>query len=311
MREGIVDKERRVSDAEKTPEALFKAQMEKTSFLTIEGQSCEVFDLVPDEVSSTRPVLFVVGHGATPREYSAALFELFKQGRRVISMTPPRIQTVPESSDRKFPPALLLRAQALGSLCALKGVASVDVVAHSEGTIHAIIAAGQHEERFRNFILVAPPGFTANNTTEIVTRAILTKLQKLGLKKDVENKEPLTYTPPNTPRDVRQQMSELFRAMDPGKIDVTDDVRELHDRGHGVTIIAHIEDRMLPMKEFQKSKDGSPRDQANLGIDGFYSVIGTHDEIKMNPKIGFLVGSALTALTEKYEKEHATLETTE
>ena len=59
---------------------------------------------------------------------------------------------------RDYPDAELRKAAALIQVCNAKGIAQVDVVAHSEGAMYVAIAATLRPERFRNLVFIAPAG---------------------------------------------------------------------------------------------------------------------------------------------------------
>jgi pimeloyl-ACP methyl ester carboxylesterase len=294
------------------PESALRARFEKqlahTELLTLQGRPCEVFDLNP-EASEGVPVVFVPGFGATLREYAPSIFELFRKGDRIISVTPPQMSPIEHGSLTKFPSHLEERAEAILALCAHKQVQQVDILAHSEGAIHAVIAAGIHEEQFRNFVFSAPAGFTPASVVKILKRSLFHQVQQImqekGRGKDAQGhaKQKRAYS--------LASVRELLRAMDPGKIDITPELRALHEAGHGVSVLAHVDDQLVRMNNFQRNR-GVLRSAKELGIDGFYALKGSHNDGKANAAMGIVFVEALRALSYAsvpHEDEHTAFST--
>ena len=257
---------------------------------------CEIFDLSPDSHSGVEPVIFVPGLGKTLLDYKATLFELYKRGHRILSITPP---TLDESklgvnngspSLQMSPPIFQLRAEALQKLCATKGLVHIDVVTHSEGILHAVIAAGKDATLFRNFVFIAPPGFATHSAPTILKRALSNAVQ--GMTSERRNQPPLSS--PRPAYSMKNAKAVIGSVIYPGQVSIIDEVQSLRDQGHQVAVIAYEDDWMLPLAEFKKilvpSEDGmSPV------VDRFGSLPGTHDGLRESPKVSGLHVSGVLA----------------
>lgn len=211
---------------------------------------------------------------------------------------------LPEST---YPKPQVERAVVMNEVLAQKGIEKVDLVAHSEGGLNGTIAAAQQPDRFRHFVLVAQPGVTDTQSyVEIVKRAIRNK-KFTDTDKDEAAPERLSRHE-RSEQEIKGWVKDrgvvkgTIESMNPGRVDVSDEVRELHGIGHGVSIVAGADDEMLPMKEYQRDKAGAGRSADSLGVDGFYSVASGHAEMEINgEEYGYLANSALDALIQKYQ----------
>ncbi len=88
-----------------------------------------------------------------------------------------------ESSSLPHPEAVH-KAQSLLNILDDAGLETVDVIAHSEGTINAVLAATLQPERFRNIILVAPAGMIGNDSIPRLIGRFIPKVVR-GATKDM------------------------------------------------------------------------------------------------------------------------------
>ncbi len=299
------------SDQEKVLRDRFKEQFSKFETLNYKGADFEMIDLTPEAMTDTVPVVFVPGFGKSPRSYEEALFEVYKSGRRVLGMTAPTKNFVVEKKKDTIPNAQAMRAEALTHMLDAKGVGLADVIGHSEGAMNAAIAASEAPERFRHFVFVALPGVTDEQSYfEIAKRGVQRTIYEKG---EMKNADAITKTRyERAAADIRTwikgrgALKGTIESMNPGRMSIADEVRALHESGHGVSIISGVEDKMLPMNEYQRDKTDTPRSASDLGVDGFYSIKKGHSELEVNDRVGALAAHALSALGKKYKKSSET-----
>lgn len=289
--------------------ALFERMISQPAVFQVGEAEVPVFDLRPEIVVSDTPVLFVPGYAKTAVSYKETLFELYKAGKRIISVSAPVADLNLELPDADYPKPQLERALVINNVLTQMGIEQVDLVSHSEGGMNAMIAAAQNPDVFRHFLFVAPPGITEMQSYLTIIKRWTVGRMRSGVEKfsqtDIEKERVARFNAEArefvTNRGV---MKGALESMEPGRVDVSDLMRELHMAGHGVSVIAGADDLMLPMQEFQRNVTGAARSAESYGLDGFYSVRKGHDEIEVHGEdFGQLVNYALDALVAKYHIE--------
>ncbi len=120
----------------------FDEQFENVQTLEFGDERVTAIDVIPERTNGN-PVLFVPGWNAKLPDYRRAIELLVAGGRRVVSLEP-------SGSEEE-------KARELLSLIDLKGLESVDFIAHSVGSISASLAALQIPERVRKIVFLNPP----------------------------------------------------------------------------------------------------------------------------------------------------------
>jgi pimeloyl-ACP methyl ester carboxylesterase len=116
-----------------------------------------VVEIIPRRPVDPVPLVFIPGWGQTARTYAIPLRTFAERGRSVVSLFRPA-RGRPIVGDTDFPPEEVRKAQALIGVLARLRPEQVDLVAHSEGSLCAIITAALYPHRVRNLILVDPAG---------------------------------------------------------------------------------------------------------------------------------------------------------
>lgn len=286
---------------------LFDAQLAQPEKMQFREGSFDFFDLTPEVLKDSVPVLFVTGFGKSPQSYRETLFEIYVSGRRVIGLSMPTEDVTVHEHERTENIPEVQTERALTLLYALieKGIERADVVTHSEGGMNAAVAATIEPERFRNFVFIALPGVTsAVSYFEIAKRGFQNmKAVKQGVREgDLETRARYKRSNDDIKQWVKRRggLKAAVESMNPGRVEIGQVVRDLHNTGHGVSIIAHVDDKMLPMAEYQRNEEDKPRSTEELGIDGFYSVVEGHSMPEVDGREGLLVANAIDALAHKY-----------
>ena len=287
----------------------FEQQFSQFEKIPFENTEFEAIDIRPPEQRDDVPVLFVPGYGKSPRSYKELLFELFKAGRRVISMTAPveDIKLQPYEKG-KVPSAQVIRALAINHLIGAKEINRVDVVSHSEGCTNATIAERIEPEKFRYFVYITPPGVTEKQGWPTIGKRSIQNL--MDINRAIKNETPEIAIKFQHSKDEakvfgrkRGAIKALYESGLLGRFSIADEVRALHNEGHGVVIIAGTGDKMLPMREYQRTKEGAARSAESLGVDGFIQHPGGHGAAHVNKNYGALAAIMLESLKKKYKKE--------
>lgn len=283
---------------------------EKIDFLGTKG--IEVADIVPEGAHEV-PVLFVPGFGPGPDAYMESIEELYKGKRRVLVFSfPTDIADEKQEFARRdtdLPFGQDIKSEVLRQIVRVKQLDQVDIVAHSEGCMNAIIAAFKEDSHFRNFVLVAPPGITGKESyLHIAGRGkknaeASKKIQRQGSELEQARLEIKKHDIKRWLKE-RGVVSGIIESMEPGRFETAAMQAELHQRGHGVSVVAGVDDAMISMSQLQRDNTGTTRSAEDLGIDGFYSVAGGHDKLTTDPnRYGFLVADAVEKLEKKYSTQ--------
>lgn len=286
-------------------ESSFEAQFENKEELKVAGGAAEVVDINPDNPKTEVPVFLAPSWGCTTEVYKPALKELTSHERRTISLDHPRfggdMKINQEDAAKKYPTEELRKAFNILGVMEQKGVDKVDIIAHSEGAINAVIAAALHPEKFRNMVLFAPAGLIGEDT--------FTRLLKgfAGQSKRAETMEeiPVTETEKQVASAAITEVLKYFaknpirsirEAVDISNSQIHEMLRYLHEKGIGIVVMSGVDDPVFPMDKMQEIA------KADM-LDGFLSLKGGHGEIGNHPELYMAAAEKmLSALEEKQRK---------
>jgi pimeloyl-ACP methyl ester carboxylesterase len=259
-------------------------------------QSLEVLDgkvdfteVTPEQTKTEVPVILAPGWGGTIVPAFKETMRTFAQmQRRSIAIEHPF--TVKEVSE-KIPAELkdshpieeVRKAAALLEFLQIKGIEKTDVLAHSEGAIYVLLAASAEPEKFRSIVLSNPAGLIGkDNLFDFAVRGTVGIRGKRGPKFPGENEKvrPISLAKGEGKLSfiLSQPLTAFkdFRAIT--QSDVHSLLKELHDKGIRIAILAGVDDPMFPMHRLQATlKKGDE-------LDGFLSLKGGHVEILNQPK---------------------------
>ncbi|MGB7957907.1 MAG: alpha/beta hydrolase [Minisyncoccia bacterium] len=271
-----------------------------------EGTEVFAYDIKPEHEKTDIPVAFAQGFGGTPLMFKKDIDTLVEHERRVISVDAMHgvPHNIPEEKKRGLPDAELRKVAALLNTLDAKNIDKVDGVGNSEGSMVLVLAAALYPERFRNLVLEQPAGLIGKDTplklgvrfeTDIIASEIKAARNKVP-------RSPHGITPPKkeasdlSPKNLYLALQEI-RAMANTKLPEL--LAELKNRGIGISIIHGAQDKAFPMERMQEMV------KANM-IDGFYSVRGSHAEVRPEEEkkaYTELAEYALATMEKKQEKQ--------
>ena len=262
-----------------------------------EGGDIEIVDVIPEKEKTEVPVLFAPGWGTTPKTLEDVQLALAGKERRVISLSHPRIGGEIKGKEN-YPPEELRKAASILNVINERGGDQFDIVGYSEGGINSILAAKMAPDKIRNIILLNPGGIVNKDNFLKLSGRFLGGVLNLVKEEMMEGKkvkntlftESLKYITKNPARALKEvgEMAET---------DIKDILRDLREKGIGISIIHGADDSVFSMDDFQ-------RDLKKESVDGFYSVKGDHwESLKEPDKYMALVDQALTDLEDKKKKE--------
>src|SRR3989344_618517 len=241
----------------------------------------EVTDIVPETLKNEVPIVVLPGWGETPATHKDTLNTIASLQRRAIAIKIPRLGGV--KAQDGYPRSEYNKAVALIDTLDKKELRTVDLIAHSEGAIPAIIAALNNPERFRAIVFVDPAGLVGKDSTPRLAARFAGMLAKdaLRIKKfpaDRENmlraaRETTKYFLANPIRGVKE-VNAIAAA------DIYEMLTALKVHGIKVSVIHGINDSLFPMEKVLKTVD----EKGGMDTIGFYSVKGDHREISVHPE---------------------------
>jgi len=258
----------------------------------------EITDILPETLKDEIPIVVLPGWGETPATHKDTLNTIASLKRRAIAINVPRLGGV--RTEDGYPRSEYNKAIALIDTLNKKELKTVDLIAHSEGAIPAIIATLNNPERFRSIVFVDPAGLIGGDAIPKLAARFAGMLAKdaLRMAKVPVNKKL------NMLRAVREA-TKSFLANPPRGVqevntiaasDIYEMLTALKEVGIKVSVIHGINDSLFPIeKVLQTAKEKSSMDTI-----GFYSVKGDHREISVHPeKYTALAVNALENLSKK------------
>jgi pimeloyl-ACP methyl ester carboxylesterase len=263
------------------------------------GGNVEATFLEPLSPKSTVPVIIAPGWGENASVFKKCAAELFAKGRYVIALDAPR------HAEEDSALAQVSKVASITTILEEENIAQADIIAHSEGAITGAVAASLDSSKIRNIVLFNPAGLIGEDTTRgLVGRFALENIRSFfrGIKdKDLRElnkeqaeeaaKEAINYVT-QAPKLAYQEIEAISRSQAQGTL------KELHDKGIGIVVIAGVDDLGFPMERMQEivKSDQNP----DGFVDGFLSVRGGHAELYNHPDNYMTAAeSMLTALEEK------------
>lgn len=148
----------------------FQSQFKTRRKVDFHGRSVSFVDVKPLVLKSAIPIFIAPGWGETPRTFKDLMHLLFDAGFRVISVTHPR-QDLRLITKQNISRLEFQKAEIILEIIRSLDLEKVNIVAHSEGAINAVIAAHIQPKVCKDMLLVGPGGLVENESfIELITR---------------------------------------------------------------------------------------------------------------------------------------------
>lgn len=274
-------------------DALIK-QFKDPDVIKINGETVKVVDILPANQKTKVPVVIAPGWISSPEVFEENILSSAELGRRTISIK--SYHGIETSSEENFPDAELRKMAALIKVLDQKGIDKVDAIGHSEAGPYLTIAATLFPDKFRNIILVNPVGMIGkDNIASLSIRFSSNIINEIanGFKNKHQIKPMLKSFSEAGKSVVSGPLQTLKQSIAISGTQIQHQLKELKEKGIGISIIQAVGDRVYPMDKVQKI---AKKDQFH----GFYSVEGTHNTIYLEArKYSSAADAALTALESK------------
>ena len=283
---------------ETSPRDHFEQQFANKEVLQTAAGPTEIVDIGPVSLKDPVPILFAPGWGDTHQSYEKSLEIIHDGSRRVLSVSHPR-RGKSAVQDSDFPVAEARKVQSLIEIIDQKHLEKVDVIAHSEGAIYAIIAATLHPDKFRNIVLVNPGGLIGEDKFHtLVGRMLVSAFRDTTqAMRSSHEKGPFMNAVNEMARYIAENPKRAIEELNAiAKSDILEMVKNLHDGGIGIAIIQGEDDPIFPI-----SRIGEVLRDSKDSIDGFYSFKGGHNKIITEPRYTKSALSALDDLRHKHQ----------
>lgn len=259
----------------------------------------EVTDLVPETLKEETPIVVMPGWGETPDTHKDTLNTVANLHRRAIAIKIPRLGGV--DSKVGYPRSEYNKARALIDTLDKKELRAVDLIAHSEGAIPAIIAALNYPERIRSIVFVDPAGLIGKDSTPKLAARFAGMLAKDALR--------MAKVPMNKKLNMLRAVREATKSFIANPLkgvqevntiaasDIYNMLTALGEFDIKVSVIHGTNDSLFPLEKVLKEA----REKGGVDTVGFYSVKGDHREISVHPeKYTALAVNALENLNSKH-----------
>lgn len=267
---------------EQSPAPTFERQYANIERVNSQAGHIEIVDVTPQVMKDQTPILLASGWGETPTTHKDTLKTIFSEGRRAINLKFPRI-SARTISFNEYPTVEVNKAVALIEALDSKGIKQVDIIAHSEGAINAIILAQLEPGMVRNLVLVDPAGLVGqDNVAKLATRfsfmLLKDSVRNITDPKKASNR--LRAAKESAKYFLRNPKLALQEAHAISQADIYEMLTNLRQQGVGISIMHGVDDTVFPMN---KLLDEAKR-KGGVDTIGFYSVKGDHRQVSVHPE---------------------------
>jgi pimeloyl-ACP methyl ester carboxylesterase len=290
-------------DREKQLRASFDDQWNAPDMLRIGDESFRMYDVRPTTEKTGVPILAMPGWSHTPDVWKENIRHFNGAGRRVITVEAPHGSVESLALEAELPATEARRLTPFIKMLEAKGVGQVDAVAHSLGAMDALIAASLYPEKFRNIILINPPGLHGKDNVFRLARGFAAGTAKENLNEARKsNWASLNAISRAGAKAVLGNIPESFKQiLTIASTDLSHLLRRLKEKGIGIVVVHAPDDSFFPIErrheQISKLKQSDDPDEILSILDGVYSVAGTHQSFFLQPEqYSRLVEQALTGL---------------
>jgi pimeloyl-ACP methyl ester carboxylesterase len=276
-------------------------------------ECAEIVHVKPDEPKDN-PVFIAPGFLSKAQHYSYTMETLYRDNREVISLNYPKKRSYLELTNEEVallnkypvPEDAVRRAITILKVLDHEGADQVDVVAHSAGAVDTAVAALLHPEKIRNIIFFCPAGLVEQDRARIIGGVGQYVKRKSYVPKSYVRVPKMTSTPDfdNEPQETdhvpmkitqqstglrpsrhrsdpewlkeakRRPLSALAEGLGLTNVDIHSLLRQLHEQGVGLYVIAGEEDPIFPAEIMRKFLQ---EDIVKGHIDGFVTLYAGHN----------------------------------
>jgi pimeloyl-ACP methyl ester carboxylesterase len=250
-------------------------------------------EILPRARRDPVPLVFLPGWGQTARTYALPLRTFAARGRYVVSMfQPARGRPIVGQSD--LPPEEVRKAQGVIGVLARLRQERVDLVAHSEGALAAVIATALYPQRVRNLVLVDPAGLIVRDRWYRLAGRFGQMIVQCTLEAatNADERRALVWAMLNpTVYALTHPLRALAQIGALTRWHSLDLLRGLRDSEVGVVMITGVDNRVFPIDQ------AGPLVHEGVSlVDGFHAVRGGHAKLLGDARYAAAVLDAIDRL---------------
>lgn len=226
----------------------FEAQFEKRHTIIFEGGEVVYIDIHPEVQRINTPLLISSGWAETPAVLKETMRAFAEKGYQVIALDYTRLNLDDVDTERTVGHK---KGRAILAVLDALGIRKVNVLGHSEGAINSVLAARRKPHRFCHMVLIAPAGFSAQDSfprltfrfiAEIVSSAQTYDNLKSGLKSIWQI---IRYV-------ITNPVQAFKEAFGTSQARISCAVKALLKDGVSVSIICSENDNVFPVKKIRR-----------------------------------------------------------
>jgi pimeloyl-ACP methyl ester carboxylesterase len=258
-----------------------------------------VVEVIPRRRGDPVPLVLLPGWGQTARTYALPLRTFAERGRYVVSLfKPARGRSIIGQTD--FPPEEVRKAQGLIGVIARLQQEQVDLVAHSEGALSAVIATALYPQRVRNLILVDPAGLIARDRWYRLAGRFGQMIVQCALEAatNADERRALVWAMLNpTIFALTHPLRAMAQIVALARWHSLDLLAELRGSEVGVVVITGVDNRVFPIDQA-----GPLVREGERLVDGFHTVRGGHAKLLGDARYADAVLDAIDRLNARRDR---------
>jgi len=255
----------------------FESQFNLKKTIDFRGRPVIFVDIIPPAIKNPIPIFIAPGWGETPKTFKDLIRLLFGAGFRVVSVTYPRhdFKLITKSNISRLESQ---KAEIILDILKSIKIEKINVIAHSEGAINAVIAAHTLPVHFKDIVLVGPGGLVENEGFLELAGRFIGNIIQGGNRVFIDSTA--------RARMIRSGLETLkYFLMNPvmgllegsaiSRTQLRDFLIDLHKKNISAGVMLGTEDIVFPLKKMKSLTD--------LPWIDFHSVKGDHSDIYALP----------------------------
>lgn len=269
----------------------FDEQLNSVKSVESWGGQTEYVFIHPESSVSDTPILMASGWSEGRNAFKDSAREVYKAGRSAILVDHARQggrenseHSVHESVD-EFHDEILHKANSLLEIIEDSGIDKVDVIAHSEGALNAVVAALQRPEKFNTVILAMPAGMIGEDSVLKLAGRFAPKVGRSLTKDMFDNPRMGLAINLGGGKYISQNLAKAkleVEAMAETAID--DALKLLKEAGINIGVLQSHADTVFPANRIEENVR---LDGEFANVDSYASVVAKnagHDELLIHPE---------------------------